>query len=113
MQSSRLLLGPHYMQATSRLLPGYKQEYLDNIMDLLFKVRKHIALIVEYVPKSILYFYNRQPNFAASLHILKVEIGGDGQSTGTRHTHRVYIPHHMALVNAMWCACAHMYVCVK
>jgi len=23
-----------------------------------------------------------QPNFGASLHILKVEIGGDGQTTG-------------------------------
>jgi hypothetical protein len=27
-------------------------------------------------------FFQFQPNFGASLHILKVEIGGDGQSTG-------------------------------
>lgn len=38
-------------QATSRLLPGYKQEYLDQILDLLFKVRNsksfnHCASIV-------------------------------------------------------------------
>ena len=31
-----------------------------------------------------------QPNFGASLHILKVEIGGDVQSTGA--TFNVHIP---------------------
>lgn len=51
--------------ATSRLLPSYSVEVVDKILDLLFK-----------------------PNFAASLHILKVEIGGDGQSTdGTESSH--------------------------
>eukprot|EP00042_Codosiga_hollandica_P038562 m.314848 g.314848 ORF g.314848 m.314848 type:complete len:940 (+) comp55423_c0_seq3:52-2871(+) len=51
--------------ATSRLLVSYPEEQLEQLLDLLFK-----------------------PNFAASLHILKVEIGGDAQSTdGTEHSH--------------------------
>ncbi|PKU36774.1 galactocerebrosidase isoform x2 [Limosa lapponica baueri] len=45
--------------ATSRLLVNYEEPYRSQILDYLFK-----------------------PNFGASLHILKVEIGGDGQSTG-------------------------------
>ncbi|XP_038045329.1 galactocerebrosidase-like [Patiria miniata] len=51
--------------ATSRLLVNYPEPYLDQILDYLFK-----------------------PNFGASLHILKVEIGGDSQSTdGTESSH--------------------------
>nr|XP_034327074.1 galactocerebrosidase isoform X1 [Crassostrea gigas] len=51
--------------ATSRLLVNYPQKQRDEILDYLFK-----------------------PNFAASLHILKVEIGGDAQSTdGTESSH--------------------------
>lgn len=51
--------------ATSRLLVNYAEPYRSQILDYLFK-----------------------PNFAASLHILKVEIGGDGQSTeGTEASH--------------------------
>uniref|UniRef100_A0A8C5T6X2 Galactocerebrosidase n=1 Tax=Malurus cyaneus samueli TaxID=2593467 RepID=A0A8C5T6X2_9PASS len=45
--------------ATSRLLVNYQEPYRSQILDYLFK-----------------------PNFGASLHILKVEIGGDAQSTG-------------------------------
>ncbi|XP_036592238.1 galactocerebrosidase isoform X2 [Trichosurus vulpecula] len=44
--------------ATSRLLVNYPEPYRSEILDYLFK-----------------------PNFGASLHILKVEIGGDGQTT--------------------------------
>ncbi|XP_022338081.2 galactocerebrosidase-like isoform X1 [Crassostrea virginica] len=51
--------------ATSRLLVNYPKKQQDEILDYLFK-----------------------PNFAASLHILKVEIGGDAQSTdGTESSH--------------------------
>ncbi|XP_002122521.2 galactocerebrosidase [Ciona intestinalis] len=51
--------------ATSRLLMNYAEPYRSHILDFLFK-----------------------PNFGASLHILKVEIGGDGQSTeGTEASH--------------------------
>ncbi|XP_033731048.1 galactocerebrosidase-like isoform X1 [Pecten maximus] len=51
--------------ATSKLLVNYPKKYRDQILDYLFK-----------------------PNFAASLQILKVEIGGDGQSTeGTEASH--------------------------
>ena len=51
--------------ATSRLLVNYEEPYRSQILDFLFK-----------------------PKFGASLHILKVEIGGDGQSTeGTEHSH--------------------------
>ncbi|XP_005089504.1 galactocerebrosidase isoform X2 [Aplysia californica] len=51
--------------ATSKLLVNYPQEQRDQILDYLFK-----------------------PNFGASLHILKVEIGGDVQSTdGTEASH--------------------------
>ena len=51
--------------ATSRLLVNYKEPFRSQILDFLFK-----------------------PYFGASLHILKVEIGGDGQSTeGTEHSH--------------------------
>jgi len=51
--------------ATSRLLVNYEEPYRSQILDFLFK-----------------------PNFGASLQILKVEIGGDGQSTeGTEHSH--------------------------
>src|SRR5271156_2564505 len=50
---------------TSRMLVDYPVEYRDQILDYLFL-----------------------PNFGASLHILKVEIGGDGQSTeGTEPSH--------------------------
>ncbi|KAM6912918.1 GTPase IMAP family member 8-like [Xenentodon cancila] len=45
--------------ATSRLLVNYAEPYRSQILDYLFK-----------------------PNFGASLHILKVEIGGDAQTTG-------------------------------
>ncbi|XP_060079232.1 galactocerebrosidase-like isoform X2 [Ylistrum balloti] len=51
--------------ATSKLLVNYPKKYRDQILDYLFK-----------------------PNFAASLQILKVEIGGDSQSTeGTEASH--------------------------
>uniref|UniRef100_H2YEX4 Galactocerebrosidase n=1 Tax=Ciona savignyi TaxID=51511 RepID=H2YEX4_CIOSA len=51
--------------ATSRLLMNYAEPYRSQILDYLFK-----------------------PNFGAALQILKVEIGGDGQSTeGTEATH--------------------------
>ena len=51
--------------ATSRLLVNYKEPYRSHILDFLFK-----------------------PQFGSSLHILKVEIGGDTQSTeGTEHSH--------------------------
>ncbi|KAI5090766.1 galactocerebrosidase precursor, partial [Silurus meridionalis] len=51
--------------ATSRLLINYKEPYRSQILDYLFK-----------------------PNFGASLHILKVEIGGDSQTTdGTESSH--------------------------
>ena len=51
--------------ATSRLLVDYQEEQRIEILDLLFK-----------------------PNYGASLQILKVEIGGDSQSTdGTESSH--------------------------
>ncbi|XP_065845893.1 galactocerebrosidase-like [Oscarella lobularis] len=51
--------------ATSRLLPNYPEQQLNQILDYLFK-----------------------PMFGASLQILKVEIGGDAQSTdGTESSH--------------------------
>lgn len=51
--------------ATSRLLVNYEEPYRSQILDYLFK-----------------------PNFGASLHILKVEIGGDAQTTdGTEPSH--------------------------
>ncbi|XP_017287142.1 galactocerebrosidase isoform X2 [Kryptolebias marmoratus] len=54
--------------ATSRLLVNYKEPYRSQILDYLFK-----------------------PNFGASLHILKVEIGGDAQTTdGTEPSHMHY-----------------------
>ncbi|XP_016045377.1 galactocerebrosidase isoform X3 [Erinaceus europaeus] len=56
------------MWATSRLLVNYPEPYRSQILDYLFK-----------------------PNFGASLHILKVEIGGDGQTTdGTEPSHMHY-----------------------
>uniref|UniRef100_A0A663DL91 Galactocerebrosidase n=1 Tax=Aquila chrysaetos chrysaetos TaxID=223781 RepID=A0A663DL91_AQUCH len=54
--------------ATSRLLVNYQEPYRSQILDYLFK-----------------------PSFGASLHMLKVEIGGDGQSTdGTEPSHMHY-----------------------
>lgn len=54
--------------ATSRLLINYAEPYRTQILDYLFK-----------------------PNFGASLHILKVEIGGDAQTTdGTEPSHMHY-----------------------
>ena len=51
--------------ATSKLLPNYPEPQKSQILDYLFK-----------------------PNFGASLQILKVEIGGDAQSTeGTEASH--------------------------
>jgi galactosylceramidase len=51
--------------ATSVLLPSYPEQEKSEILDYLFK-----------------------PNFGASLHMLKVEIGGDSQSTdGTESSH--------------------------
>lgn len=51
--------------ATSKLLVNYEKELRDQILDYLFK-----------------------PNFGASLHILKVEVGGDVQSTdGSEASH--------------------------
>jgi galactosylceramidase len=51
--------------ATSVLLPDYPEKERSEILDFLFK-----------------------PNFGASLHMLKVEIGGDSQSTdGTESSH--------------------------
>ncbi|XP_008579433.1 PREDICTED: galactocerebrosidase [Galeopterus variegatus] len=55
--------------ATSRLLVNYPEPYRSQILDYLFK-----------------------PYFGASLHILKVEIGGDGQTTdGTEPSHMHYV----------------------
>ncbi|XP_041132661.1 galactocerebrosidase-like isoform X2 [Polyodon spathula] len=54
--------------ATSRLLVNYPEPYRSQVLDYLFK-----------------------PNFGASLHILKVEIGGDAQTTdGTEPSHMHY-----------------------
>uniref|UniRef100_A0A6J0VCJ9 Galactocerebrosidase n=1 Tax=Pogona vitticeps TaxID=103695 RepID=A0A6J0VCJ9_9SAUR len=54
--------------ATSRLLVNYAEPYRSQILDYLFK-----------------------PNFGAALQILKVEIGGDAQSTdGTEPSHMHY-----------------------
>ncbi|XP_012992911.3 galactocerebrosidase [Esox lucius] len=54
--------------ATSRLLVNYAEPYRRQILDYLFK-----------------------PQFGASLHILKVEIGGDAQTTdGTEPSHMHY-----------------------
>ncbi|XP_078418308.1 galactocerebrosidase-like isoform X2 [Cetorhinus maximus] len=54
--------------ATSRLLVNYPEPFRSQILDYLFK-----------------------PNFGASLHILKVEIGGDAQTTdGTEPSHMRY-----------------------
>ncbi|XP_048456350.1 galactocerebrosidase-like isoform X1 [Rhincodon typus] len=54
--------------ATSRLLVNYPEPYRSQILDYLFK-----------------------PNFGASLHILKVELGGDAQTTdGTEPSHMHY-----------------------
>ncbi|KAG9481761.1 hypothetical protein GDO78_010797 [Eleutherodactylus coqui] len=54
--------------ATSRLLVNYAEPYRSQILDYLFK-----------------------PNFGASLHIFKVEIGGDAQTTdGTEPSHMHY-----------------------
>uniref|UniRef100_A0A669ETW5 Galactocerebrosidase n=1 Tax=Oreochromis niloticus TaxID=8128 RepID=A0A669ETW5_ORENI len=54
--------------ATSRLLVSYAEPYRSQVLDFLFK-----------------------PNFGASLHILKVEIGGDAQTTdGTEPSHMHY-----------------------
>ncbi|XP_052771770.1 galactocerebrosidase-like isoform X1 [Mya arenaria] len=54
--------------ATSKLLPGYPQHLRDQILDYLFK-----------------------PSFGASLHILKVEIGGGSMSgVGSEATHIYY-----------------------
>merc|ERR1719174_2715191 len=51
--------------ATSRLLPDYAEPSRSQILDYLFK-----------------------PNFGASIQMLKVEIGGDSQSTdGTESSH--------------------------
>ena len=51
--------------ATSRLLVDYDEPYRSQILDLLFL-----------------------PNFGASLQVLKIEVGGDGQSTeGTEASH--------------------------
>ena len=51
--------------ATSRLLPSYSSPYLSQVLDYLFL-----------------------PGFGASLQVLKVEIGGDAQSTeGTEASH--------------------------
>ncbi|RXM94793.1 Galactocerebrosidase [Acipenser ruthenus] len=55
-------------EATSRLLVNYPEPYRSQVLDYLFK-----------------------PNFGASLHILKVEIGGDAQTTdGTEPSHMHY-----------------------
>lgn len=54
--------------ATTRLLVNYDEPYRSQILDYLFK-----------------------PNFGAALHILKVEIGGDAQTTdGTEPSHMHY-----------------------
>ncbi|KAM4013968.1 galactocerebrosidase isoform 2-T2 [Anomaloglossus baeobatrachus] len=54
--------------ATSRLLVSYPEPYRSQVLDYLFK-----------------------PNFGASLHIFKVEIGGDAQTTdGTEPSHMHY-----------------------
>ncbi|XP_064601380.1 LOW QUALITY PROTEIN: galactocerebrosidase-like [Liolophura sinensis] len=53
------------VHATSKLLVNYPQKQRDEILDFLFK-----------------------PNYGASLHILKVEIGGDAESTdGSEASH--------------------------
>jgi len=55
--------------ATSVLLPGYAPEARSTILDYLFK-----------------------PNFGAALHILKVEIGGDAQSTDGAESSHMHNP---------------------
>lgn len=55
--------------ATSVFLPSYPQKQRDEILDYLFK-----------------------PNFGASLHILKVEIGGDAQSTDGAESSHMHNP---------------------
>ncbi|EMP39413.1 Galactocerebrosidase [Chelonia mydas] len=84
--------------ATSRLLVNYPEPYRSQILDYLFMV----SLIAAPTGCGSLLQANggcgkwyrprtRQPNFGASLHILKVEIGGDGQSTdGTEPSHMHY-----------------------
>ena len=58
-------IGAQSTAGTSRLLIDYKEPQRSEILDLLFK-----------------------PNFGASLQVLKVEIGGDSQSTdGTESSH--------------------------
>lgn len=75
-----------FVQATSRLLVNYAEPYRSQILDYLFKVwynAKHLVQFkVGYGETHRFAFWCVQPNFGASLHILKVEIGGDAQSTG-------------------------------
>ena len=75
-----------FPQATSRLLVNYAEPYRSQILDFLFKVWymiQSVSLVRWTEPSSLLCIFCRlQPNFGASLHILKVEIGGDAQTTG-------------------------------
>lgn len=52
----------------------------NNIKNTLMFLIKIILSLVWFL--FVVFVFSFQPNFGASLHILKVEIGGDGQSTG-------------------------------
>jgi Glycosyl hydrolase family 59 len=56
-------------RATSRLLPSYNETILGQLFDYMFL-----------------------PNFAAALQIIKVEIGGDGQSTQGSEASHMHTP---------------------
>lgn len=63
--------------ATSKLLGNYEAGRGAEILDFLFK-----------------------PSFGASLHVLKVEIGGDGQATEVK-------------INRTTCVCVYVCVCAR
>jgi len=55
--------------------------YLHKILKELMRIGLYFACCIIRICCIIL-FKTLQPNFGASLHILKVEIGGDAQSSG-------------------------------
>ncbi|XP_066533391.1 galactocerebrosidase isoform X2 [Hoplias malabaricus] len=74
--------------ATSRLLINYKEPYRSQILDYLFKATSRLLINYKEPYRSQILDYLFKPNFGASLHILKVEIGGDAQTTdGTEPSH--------------------------
>ena len=76
-------------QATSRLLVSYPEPQRSQILDLLFKVSYNPAEAANGGENVAFCFVKLQPLFGASLHILKVEIGGDAQSTGQRQEQNI------------------------